>query len=201
MTTDALLRTIAVCAAVAILASPHWCVVVDACKAGIAAVRSNAAAIRRFAAASLLVAAAWGTVPLPHMPGIVDVPAVVVPTPSQEMQRLVEPVRAALANVPADKRALWAATWSKAALVVKAEGSTTVAVFTDTPSLRTFTTVALDIAWRRLGNTQPGSVPGLKEAVEAALRTAMGLDAVPVTPQMRASYAEVAEAIAWAGTR
>jgi hypothetical protein len=27
------------------------------------------------------------------------------------------------------------------------------------------------------------------------------LDAVPVTPQMRASYAEVARAIAWAGTR
>jgi hypothetical protein len=72
-------------------------------------------------------------------------------------------------------------------------------VFTDTPSLRLFTLVALDVAWRRLGDARPGSVDGLREAVETALRSAMGLDAVPVTPQMRASYAEVAEAIAWAG--
>jgi hypothetical protein len=103
--------------------------------------------------------------------------------------------------VPADKRQLWAATWSKAAVVVEAEGSTSVAVFTDTPSLRAFTGIALDVAWRRLGNQAPGSVAGLKEAVEAAMRGALGLDSVPVTADTRARYADVAKAIAWAGTR
>jgi hypothetical protein len=119
-----------------------------------------------------------------------------VPTPSPEAQRLVEPVRAALAGLPADKRALWAATWAKAALVVEAEGATSVAVLTDTASLRVLTTTALDIAWRRIGGNAPGSVAGLREAVEAAMRSALGLDSVPVTPDVRARYAEVARAIA-----
>ncbi len=48
---------------------------------------------------------------------------------------------------------------------------------------------------------QPGSVDGLRDGVEAAMRSVLGLDAVPVTPQMRASYANVAKAIAWAGLR
>jgi hypothetical protein len=140
-------------------------------------------------------------VPLPSLPGVIDVPAVVVPEPSPAMKTLTEPVAKALAGLPADKRRLWAATWAKAALVVESEGGTTVAVLTDTPALRLFTTVALDVAWRRLGDMPPGSVEGLRAAVETAMRSALGLDAVPVTPQMRASYAEVARAIAWAGTR
>jgi hypothetical protein len=76
-----------------------------------------------------------------------------------------------------------------------------VEAFRDTAALRLFTTVALDIAWRRLGKHQPGSVDGLRDGVEAAMRSVLGLDAVPVTPQMRASYANVAKAIAWAGLR
>jgi hypothetical protein len=131
----------------------------------------------------------------------VDVPAVVVPEPPADLQMLVAPVAEALAGRPADKRHLWAATWSKAAVVVEAEGSTSVAVFTDTPSLRTLTTVALDLAWRRIGNQPPGSVAGLREAVEAAMRGVLGLDSVPVTADTRAKYAAVANAIAWAGTR
>ena len=132
---------------------------------------------------------------------MVNVPAVVVPQPPPELQRLVAPVAEALAGLPAEKRQLWAATWSKAALVVEAEGTTTVAVFTDTPSLRLFTQIALDVAWRRLGEQAPGSVDGLRTAVEAAMRSVLGLDSVPVTGEMRGRYAEVARAIAWAGTR
>jgi hypothetical protein len=201
MTTDALVRIAAVCAAVAILAAPYYGVVAHAVAEGVAAAKAHAAALGRLAAAGLIVAAAWGTLPLPNLPGVFNVPAVTVPEPSPEMRRLVEPVRVALASVPADKRQLWAATWAKAALVVEAEGATTVAVFTDTPALRLFTTVALDVAWRRLGDMPPGSVDGLREAVEAAMRSALGLDAVPVTAQVRASYAQVAKAIAWAGKR
>ena len=201
MTHDVFLRTLAVVVAVAILAAPYRGLVADAFQAARRWLEARAAGLGRLVAAGLIVAAAWGTIPLPEIPGLVTVPAVVVPTPSAEMQRLVEPVATALAGLPADKRALWAATWSKAALVVEAEGATTVAVFTDTPALRLMTTVALDVAWRRLGDVPPGSVAGLREGVETAMRSALGLDSVPVTSHVRASYAEVAKAIAWAGTR
>ena len=201
MSSDALLRTLAVIVAVAILAAPYRGLVVNALRTAGEWVKARAAGLGRLVAAGLIVAAAWGKLPLPEIPGVFNVPAVVVPTPSAEMQKLVEPVAKCLAGLPADKRALWASTWSKAALIVEAEGATTVAVFTDTPALRLFTTVALDVAWRRLGDVPPGSVAGLREGVEAAMRSALGLDSVPVTSHARASYAEVAKAIAWAGTR
>jgi hypothetical protein len=196
---DAMLRALAVAAAVALLAAPYYRVIVEKLVEAAAAAKAHGPLLGRLAAAGLIVAAAWGKIPVPEFE--LPTPTVTVPTPTAEMQRLVEPVAQALAGLPADKKALWAATWSKAALVVKAEGTSSVEVFTDTPSLRMFTLVALDVAWRRLGDARPGSVDGLREAVETALRSAMGLDAVPVTPEMRASYAEVAEAIAWAGTR
>jgi len=197
---DTLIRAAAVAVAMAILGAPYWRVVADAVQAGVAAAQAHAQTLGRIVAAGLIVAAAWGVVPMPEF-NVPVVPAVVVPEPSAELQRLVAPVAEALAGVPADKRQLWAATWSKAAVVVRAEGTSSVEVFRDTPSLRLFTTIALDVAWRRLGDARPGSVEGLRDAVEAAMRGALGLDAVPVTAQVRASYADVAEAIAWAGTR
>ena len=201
MSQDALLRTIAVVVAVALVAAPYRGLIVERLTQAATAASAYGADLARIAAALLIVAALWGKVPLPQVPGIVDVPTVVVPEPSAELQRLVAPVAQALAGLPADKRQLWAATWSKAAVVVEAEGTTSVPVFTDTPALRLFTTVAIDVAWRRLGDMPPGSVAGLKDAVETAMRSALGLDAVPVTSEMRGRYADVAKAIAWAGTR
>ena len=198
---ETLIRTAAVVAAVALLAAPYRDSIVGWLATATEAARSHASTLGRVAAAGLLIAAAWGQIPMPSLAVPAVAPSITVPTPSPEAQRLVEPVRAALAGLPADKRALWAATWSKAALVVEAEGATSVAVLTDTPSLRVLTTTALDIAWRRIGGVPPGSVAGLREAVEAAMRSALGLDAVPVTPDVRSRYAEVARAIAWAGTR
>jgi len=201
MDRDALLRTIAVGAAVAILAAPYRRLVVDALKAGIAAAQAHAYTLGRFAAAGLILAAAWGKVPMPDFYPVVPAVSIDVPEPSPELRTAVEPVQKALANLSAADRALWAATWAKAAIVVEADGTSSVEAFRDTAALRLFTTVALDIAWRRLGKHQPGSVDGLREAVEAAMRSVLGLDAVPVTPQMRGSYANVARAIAWAGLR
>jgi hypothetical protein len=201
VTQDDIVRAVAVAAAVALVAAPYHRLIVERLTTAAAAAQAHGADIARIAAALLIVAALWGKVPVPTLPGVVNVPAVVVPEPTPELQRLVAPVADALASVPADKRQLWAATWAKAAVVVEAEGSTSVAVFTDTPSLRAFTGIALDVAWRRLGNQAPGSVAGLKDAVEAAMRGALGLDSVPVTADTRARYADVAKAIAWAGTR
>jgi len=196
---DTVIRIAAVVAAAALLAAPYRERIVGWLAAAAEATRANWATIGRVAAACLVIAAAWGKIPMPTLTAPVA-PGVTVPTPSPEAQRLVEPVRAALAGLPADKRALWAATWAKTALVVEAEGATSVAVLTDTASLRVLTTTALDIAWRRIGGMAPGSVAGLREAVEAAMRSALGLDSVPVTPDVQARYAEVARAIAWAAT-
>jgi hypothetical protein len=196
---DAYIRAAAVVAAVALLAAPYWEHIARLVTEAAEAARAHAATLARVAAAGLILAAAWGKVPMPSF-AIPSTPAIVVPEPSPENRRLVEPVRVALAGLPADKRAVWAETWSKAALVAQAEGGTSVAVFTDTPSLRLLTQIALDIAWRRLGNQAPGSVAGLREAVETAMRSALGLDAVPVTPDVRARYADIARAIAWAAT-
>jgi hypothetical protein len=196
---ETLLRAAAVAVAVALLAAPYWRVVVDALQAGAAAAQANAQAIGRIVAAGLIVAAAWGALPMPDFNPVVPSVSIDVPEPSAELRQAVEPVRKALAGLSQADRNLWAATWAKAALVVEADGTTSVEAFRDTASLRLFTTVAIDIAWRRIGGHAPGSVDGLREAVEAAMRSALGLDAVPVTPQMRGSYADVARAIAWAG--
>jgi hypothetical protein len=201
MNLETLLRTIAVVAAAALVAQPYWGEIARGLVTAAEAARARATSIARLAAAGLIVAAAWGVVPMPQLPMTPAVPVVVVPEPSAEMQRLVEPVAVALGPLsPADK-AVWAATWMKAALVADAEGATTVPVLTDTPALRTLTTVSLDVAWRRIAGHAPGSVVGLREAVETAMRSALGLDEVPATPHVRGRYAEVARAIAWAGTR
>jgi len=196
---DAYIRAAAVVAAVALLAAPYWEHIARLVTEAAEAARSHAATLARVAAAGLILAAAWGKVPMPTFE-VPSTPAIVVPEPSPENRRLVEPVRVALAGLPADRRAEWAAIWSKAALVVQAEGGTSVAVFTDTSTLRALTQVSLDLGWRRIGNQAPGSVAGLREAVETAMRSALGLDAVPVTPDVRARYADIARAIAWAAT-
>ena len=134
MTTDALVRTIAVIAAVAILAAPYWRVVGDALKAGVEWAKAHAAALGRVAAAGLIVAAAWGKVPLPTLPA--PVVAVTVETPSHELQAAVKPIAAELAKFPMSDRMLWASVWSKAAVVVAGDTLAKEVAFTDTRSLR-----------------------------------------------------------------
>ena len=199
MSTDAVIRSIAVLAALALLAAPYFGVIVEKLSQAASAAVEHAVLLGRLAAAGLIIAAAWGAIPMPTLPTVPAVTPVEVPEPDAEMQKLVAPVAEALEGLPAADKALWASTWLKAATVVKAEGSTTQPVFTDTPALRLFTTIALDIAWRRLGDNRPGSVEGLREAVEGVMKSSIGMDAVPVTPDVRASYVAAAEAIAWAG--
>ena len=199
MRTDAIIRHIAVLAAVALLAAPYFDVIVKKLSEAASAAAEHAVLLGRLAAAGLIIAAAWGVIPMPTLRTVPAVTPVEVPEPNAEMRRLVAPVAEALDGLPAADKALWAATWLKAATVVKAEGSTTQPVFTDTAALRLFTTIALDIAWRRLGDHRPGSVEGLREAVEGVMKSSIGMDSKPVTPDVRASYVAAAEAIAWAG--
>ena len=163
------------------------------------AAKEKAGFLMRLAAAVLLIAAAWGKVPMPTLAVPSVAPAISVVTPSDEMQRVVTPIADVMRNASAVDRALWAQLWSKAAIVVAGDAVSTEVVFTDTKSLRAFTVLALDLGWRRLGANQPGKYAGLREATEAAFAQVLGPNEVPVTKELRARYAELCRAIAWAG--
>ena len=126
--------------------------------------------------------------------------SVEVDKPSAEMEAIVEPVAVALRSLGPVERSLWAQVWTKAAVVVDGDAVATEVAFTDTRSLRAFTTLALDIAWRRIGGNLPGSNEALRTATEAAYVKAMGVATTPVTKDTRAQYAAFARAMAWAGT-
>jgi hypothetical protein len=126
-------------------------------------------------------------------------PAFVIDGVSDDMKTKVADVAKALRAASPAERAIWASVWEKAAVVVAGDAVTTEVIFTDTRSLRGFTVLSLDIAWRRLGGVKPGQYPGLREGVEKAMGDVVGLDVKPVTPDMRRAYAEACRAIAWAG--
>jgi hypothetical protein len=117
---------------------------------------------------------------------------------SDDMKTKVADVAKALRAASPAERAIWASVWEKAAVVVASPEGEPV-VFTDTRSLRGFTILSLDIAWRRLGGVKPGQYPGLREAVEKAMQGVVGLDVKPVDADLRRAYGEACRAIAWAG--
>lgn len=198
MTHDAIIRTAAVVAAIAFLAAPYRQQILGWLTTATEAAKAHGALAGRIAAAALLIAAAWGKVPLPKMPQPV-VPAVTVDTPSQQMQAVVMPIADALRAAPMGDRVLWANLWSKAATVVAGDELGTEVVLTDTRALRLFTTLALDIGWRRIGEHKPGTYAGLRQAVEKAMADTLSLDARPVDAETRAKVVELYRAIAWAG--
>ena len=118
---------------------------------------------------------------------------------SDTMKTKVADVAKALRSASPAERAIWASVWEKAAVVVAGDAVTTEVIFTDTRSLRGFTVLSLDIAWRRLGGVKAGQYPGLREAVEKAMGDIVGLDVKPVTPDLRRAYGEACRAVAWAG--
>jgi hypothetical protein len=196
---DEIIRAAAVVAAVALLAAPYRQTIVERLAAAAEAAKQHRGAISRIAAAVLLIAAAWGKIPIPKLDGAA-VPAVSAETPSVEMQAIVAPVTAAC-DFTATERSLWAHAWTKAGVVVAADAVTNAPVFTDTRLLREYTALALDIAWRRIGQHQTGSNEPLRKAIESAYGQVVGTELLPVSADLRTRYVELVKAIAWAGTR
>ncbi len=195
---DSSLRAAAVLAAAALLLAPYRAQIQALAHRALEAGKEKAGLLARIAAAALIVAAAWGKVPMPSLalPGVVQ--SVKVETPSDAMQLKVKPVADAFASAPMSDRMLWAQLWTKAAVVVGGDAIVGEVVFTDTRSLRAFVVLALDIGWRRIGGNQPGKYAGLREATEAAFANVIGKDVVTVTPELRKEFAELCRAIAWA---
>jgi hypothetical protein len=199
---DALFRTAAVVAALALVGAPYWQVAAQAgisiARAAYEAAKARRQGIARTAAAGLLIAAAWGKVPLPSFSGL-TVPRISVDTPSDAMQQIVAPIAEALRSAPMSDRMLWGALWSKSALVVAGDAVSPEVVLSDTRALRLFTVLALDIGWRRIGEHAPGEYQGLRDATESAFAKVLGTAEVPVSKDLRARYVELCKAIAWAG--
>ena len=196
---DGIIRTAAVVAAVALLAAPYWQQIAERITQAIDAAKSHGPALARLAAAGLIVAAAWGKIPLPSFPtapSVVTYPAVA--TPSDEMRASVTGVVDAFRSAPISDRLVWSQVWAKAAVVVEGDAVLTETVFTDTRSLRGFVVLAIDIGWRRLGGNPPGKYSGLRESVESAFAAVIGAEDVPVTPDLRKRFAELCRALAWA---
>ena len=88
------IRVAAVLAAAALLAAPYRAQIQAAASRGLEAAKEKAGLLMRLAAAALLIAAAWGKVPMPTWPIVTVGPSVTVKveTPSDEMQRVVTPI-------------------------------------------------------------------------------------------------------------
>ena len=154
--------------------------------------------LRTVAAVVLAAIAILGvptSIPFPSLPAV----AVTVTEPSPEMKARVSSIAVAMRSASPVDRVLWASVWEKAAIIVSADAISPEVAFTDTRSLRQFTALALDIAWRRIGENKAGKYAGLREAVESALAETVGKEVIPVTPELRRAYADAARAIAWAG--
>lgn len=200
MSNDDLLRAGAVVAAVALVAAPYRKQAAALVAQAWASVAPHRGLAARVAAACLLLYGASG-----HLPSLSSLTRqtvnVEVETPSADMQAVVAPVAEAMASMPAGDRMLWAQVWTKAGVVVAGDAISTETAFTDTRSLRAFTALALDIAWRRIGRHATGSNEPLRRAVETAYGHVLGKDVLPVTAELRARYVELAKAIAWAGQK
>ncbi len=199
MSHDEIIRTVAVVAAAALLAAPYRQQIARLVSEATEAAKRHGSTIGRIAAAVLILVAAWGKIPMPSLPSAPAVPAVTIDTPSSAMQSTVRPIADVLKAAPMGDRMLWANLWSKAATVVAGDELGTEVVITDTRALRMFTTLALDIGWRRIGEHKPGSYAGLRQAVEKAMSDTLGLEARPIDAETRAKVVELYRGIAWAG--
>lgn len=145
-----------------------------------------------------LLAAAWFLKPNADVPA--PSPAPLVDPPAAEMRERVAGVVAALRPATASDRRIWSELWSKAALVAASDSLAEKPLFTTTNTLRQFNVISLNIAWRRLNGNQPGKYDGLGKATESAFEDTLGLESRPVTEDVRASYVELCNALAWAGS-
>lgn len=152
--------------------------------------------LRNILAAALL-AVAWL---VPQRSEVPHSPVQPADAPSQAMQDRVAGVAAALSGATGADRAVWIELWKKAALIAASDELTTQPILTTTELLRRFNVLSVNIAWRRLNANQPGKYAGLAEATEKAFADTLGIESKPVTKDMRASYVELCNALAWAGS-
>ena len=200
MSADLVVRGIAGLAALVLACAPAAPVVVAWVRTNWAKVGAAAKGWPHLALAGVLAYVAMFGVPrLPAVNPNHDVPKVVVPVPSETMQKAVADVHKALASANPVDRAVWAQLWATAGKVVHGDATDTEVVFTDTRALRAYNIIALRIGWRRLGENAQGKYPGLGEATERAFAAVLGTDVQAVTPELRSRYEELCNALAWCG--
>ena len=151
--------------------------------------------VARLIAACVLLAIAFCGVPsLPTMQ-----PETTIETPDDAMQSATKDVHRIMRAASVIDRCLWAQVWSKVAATAGGDATDTEIVFTDTRALRAFNIIAMNIAWKRLAGNQAGKYAGLGEACEKAFNDVLGKDVQAVTPEVRAKFVALANALAWCG--
>ena len=199
MSVDLVVRAVAGLAAVAIVCRPAVPLVVAWLRAHSEQIRASMSGWPvALVGLALAYVAAFGVPDLPRLAPAV--PEVAVSTPSEKLQAAVADAHKALKGANPVDRAVWAQLWTKAGKVVAGDATDTEIVFTDTRALRAYNVLALRIGWRRLGENAAGKYPGLAEATERAFATVLGTDVQPVTPELRAAYVELSNALAWCGS-
>ena len=127
-----------------------------------------------------------------------DTATIELQKPSAEMLKAVDDVQRIMRTASPVDRTLWAEVWNKCGKIINSETSAEL-IFSDTRSLRQFNVIALQIAFKRLGDMPKGKYAGLGEATERVFAEAIGLDVRPVTPELRKKFVETCTALAWCG--
>ena len=152
---------------------------------------------RAVAGLALAIVAVYGLPDLQRVAVPIPVPSII--DPDAAMRVIVDDAHRILSKASVVDRALWSQVWSKVAIIANGDAADSSIVFTDTRSLRAFQIIALNIAWKRLAGNQAGKYAGLGEACEKAFDETLGKDAQAVTPEVRAKFVALANALAWCG--
>lgn len=147
----------------------------------------------KLVAAAVLAAVALDLVPIQQGKVPDSQPAPV--EPSADLKAAVEEVRHQLRRYSAKERGLWSELWSKVATVARDPKT----VFNDTPTLRAYQIEMLTIGWIILGDHSPGANPALDVAVTTAFNTVLSADERAVDDEVKRQYADMCDAMAWAG--
>lgn len=124
-----------------------------------------------------------------------------VEVPTVRLRDAVAGVANVAKNMSGFDRQVWMATWSEAARLVDGERIDGASIsFQDTLGLRAYTSIVMDIAWKRLAGAS-GKYEGLADAVEEAFSETIGNDVKPFDEATKRQTVELFKALAWAGAR
>lgn len=137
---------------------------------------------------ALVVALVYGGIRLaPHLKNVTPIPVVTV-APFQDIAKLA-------ASMSAGDRASMRDAYLTLGRAVAADPDEDP-VFIDVAAVRRAHRAGLLVVWRGALDNKAGEIPGLREALEAALAARLGADDVPLNPTLRAETAKAFNDIA-----
>lgn len=109
--------------------------------------------------------------------------------PAQDATKPKGPVAAIASKMTQDERASLSLAYETLARSIKAN-PVDEPVFPDTAAVRRAHRAALLCVWQGALASQPGKYPGLREALEGEVEGSLGLDEVPLNPELQRRVAD-----------